>query len=199
MEIISINNQKIKEICKKFTELEYNDLADSQPKRWELTDTYQTAFDYATSDASLISVLNGGNYIKKSCYKIFGETEAGAYFLSNIKSILKYDEYYTAAYWPKGFISWHTDDDVQGYCLMLTWSAEGAGFFKYKDPVTNKTITIEDQPGWSAKAMSLGNDTTAPVWHCAGGDGSRWTIILVFNNQNYANWELAKATCAQVG
>lgn len=193
MENLKIKNPVIERICQTFTTLQYNDGEPSKPVKWESNDDFSTAFDQATSNKSLEDILQGHQYIKKSCYKIFGETPAGTYFLEQLKPLINYDSYYTAAYWPQGFVGWHLDSDIKGYCLLWTWSAEGSGFFKYRDPITNEIIQINDEPGWHVKAMRLGNQDNDRLWHCAGGTGSRWSFVLMYDDDHVDLYQNAKS------
>jgi len=193
MENLKINNPLIKEICQRFTTLQYNDGLPSKAVKWEANDDYETASAQATADQSLRNILQGHQHIKKSCYKIFGETPAGSYFLNELKKLIKYDSYYTAAYWPRGFIGWHTDSDIKGHCLLWTWTAEGQGFFKYRDPNTDTIIQVDDQPGWSVKAMRLGDQDTDRLWHCAAGVGSRWSFVLMYDDDHTDLYQSAKS------
>jgi hypothetical protein len=192
MEILTIKNKEILDICEKFTTLEYHDGTSAKPNRWAPNETYEQALVYATSDQTLDYILAGKPYVKKSHYKIFGETTAGQYFLDNLKSIIDFDRYYTACYWPQGFVGWHNDGDIQGYCLLWTWNRDGKGFFKYRDPVTKQIITVEDPPGWHVKAMRLGSQDHDLVWHCAGGSGSRYSFVIFYDDINHQKFLQAK-------
>lgn len=105
--------------------------------------------------------------------------------LTNIDNVVSSSERTLASiYPPDGFIGWHTNSNRPGYNIIFTFSETGNGFFRYKDPVSKEIITIQDKPGWTAKAGYFGNSSKDIFWHCAknGKSGPRLTCSYVFNN-----------------
>lgn len=87
-------------------------------------------------------------------------------------------------YYPENsFISWHTNENCAGKNIILSYSTDGLGFFKFQDPITNEIITIQDEKGWNAKMGEFGPDMENRVWHCARNYGPRITIAYVIDNE----------------
>lgn len=73
-------------------------------------------------------------------------------------------------YYPKGgYMSWHHNANASGLNILLSWSKDGKGFFRYQDPITKEVITVRDTPGWTVKAGYYGklNELDKLYWHCA--------------------------------
>jgi hypothetical protein len=72
--------------------------------------------------------------------------------------------------YPKGgYMGWHHNANASGYNILLSWSKEGTGYFRYQDPVTKEIVTMHDTPGWTCKVGYYGKFTEADriYWHCA--------------------------------
>lgn len=94
-----------------------------------------------------------------------------------------FDKNALATVYPKnGYMEWHTNADVPGYNVLFTWSENGQGFFRYKDPITDEIITMQDRPGWTCKTGYFGNrlEVDKIFWHCCATDELRITIAWVF-------------------
>lgn len=79
-------------------------------------------------------------------------------------------------YPPEGCISWHTNENAPGKNLILTYSEDGQGWFRYRDPKTGEIVTIHDDPGWNAKMGEFGSAQGTKVWHCARNHTTRLTL-----------------------
>lgn len=91
-------------------------------------------------------------------------------------------------YYPEdSFISWHTNENAAGKNLILSYSSDGRGFFRFMDPVTEEIVTIQDEKGWNAKMGNFGDTKDTRVWHCARNYGPRLTISYIIKNE--AMWE----------
>ena len=72
--------------------------------------------------------------------------------------------------YPKGgYMGWHHNANASGYNILLSWSKEGTGFFRYQDPITKEIITMNDKPGWTCKVGYYGkfSEPEKIYWHCA--------------------------------
>lgn len=98
-------------------------------------------------------------------------------------------------YPPGGYIGWHSNYDVPGYNVILTWSETGDGFFRYVDPKTREIITMQDTPGWSCKMGYFGSGNEE-LWHCAYTNCRRATIAFRFENKDAQ--DLAKGTISAI-
>ena len=81
-----------------------------------------------------------------------------------------------------GYMSWHTNADASGYNVLLTWSENGNGFFRYQDPITKEIVTMQDKPGWNCKVGYFGKHTETDklVWHCCSTDELRISVAWIF-------------------
>ena len=106
--------------------------------------------------------------------------------LTNIDNVvLSSERTLSSIYPPEGFIGWHTNSNKPGYNVIFTFSETGKGFFRYKDPRTKEIVTIQDEPGWTAKAGYFGSTDNDIFWHCAKNylEGPRLTCSYVFNSK----------------
>ena len=71
-----------------------------------------------------------------------------------------------------GFMGWHHNANAPGYNILLSWSKEGKGFFRYQDPITKEIITMHDTPGWTCKVGYYGawHEKDRIYWHCASAE-----------------------------
>ena len=72
--------------------------------------------------------------------------------------------------YPKGgYMGWHHNANASGRNLLLSWSKEGKGYFRYQDPITKEIVTMYDTPGWTCKAGYYGrfDEPEKIYWHCA--------------------------------
>lgn len=75
--------------------------------------------------------------------------------------------------YPKGgYMGWHHNANAPGYNILLSWSKEGTGYFRYQDPITKEIITMNDTPGWTCKVGYYGKfeETDKVYWHCANAE-----------------------------
>ena len=90
-------------------------------------------------------------------------------------------------YYPDGgYMGWHDNHNVPGYNILMHFSPEGGGFFRYKDPKTKEIVTLIDDKGWSAKVGYFGEGDDA-FWHCARSKGERLTLGYVIPDENMWN------------
>lgn len=81
-----------------------------------------------------------------------------------------------AAYYPPGgFIGWHTNENVEMYNAICTYSHEGNSFFEYKNNSDN-VIRVDDTPGWTVKITRWSR--SEPVDHRAASDDHRITFTF---------------------
>lgn len=85
-------------------------------------------------------------------------------------------------YYPSGgFMGWHNNWNAAGYNILLTYSQDGDGFFRYRDPKTHEIITMEDRVGWSCKVgyYGRGREPDKVYYHCAGSNSPRLTLGFI--------------------
>jgi hypothetical protein len=86
-------------------------------------------------------------------------------------------------YPPGGFISWHHNANAPGYNIIFTWSENGKGWFKYKDPKTKEIVTMHDKVGWNCKMGYFGSyhEPDKIFYHSAYTDCVRISIAYIFS------------------
>lgn len=84
-----------------------------------------------------------------------------------------------------GLTGWHTNWDANAYQVLLTWSKNGDGYFKYR---TNEgeIVTINDTPGWSCRHYYFGrrDEPEHHCWHGCYTKGERFTLAYKFCNDS---------------
>ena len=178
---ITVKNQQVLDV---FQETESMDLIGGQTirSRGFDPDDHSAAAERACSDQYLWDKLNNadtGFRIEHSSNILIGETAGGKYFLDRMQDILHYDGFYTSGYVPHGFVGWQSDGDIGGWYVMISYSPEQKGFFKYKDESGN-IVTLEDHAPWMTRAIELPSDPERVFWHCAATTGDRFTFLLLF-------------------
>ena len=92
----------------------------------------------------------------------------------------------TMFYPDNGFIGWHHNGNAPGYNILLTYSQDGDGCFKYYDRLTQQIVIHKDPVGWSAKVgyyPSEKTETERVYWHAAETKKARLSIAWVINQR----------------
>lgn len=93
--------------------------------------------------------------------------------------------------YPKGgYMGWHHNANAPGYNILLSWSKDGLGYFRYQDPVTKEHVTLQDKPGWTCKVGYYGAfaDPSRVYWHCASAEHEE-RVTLGYIIPHEALWE----------
>lgn len=128
------------------------------------------------------SALNAGNYdtfdsIRKKIKKISS-------FLGTQRLAL------SMLYPDEGYIGWHHNGNAPGYNILLTYSKDGDGYFKYYDYETEDFVILQDNPGWNVRVGYYPDQRKQPdkiFWHCAKTVKQRITMAWVIDHKNM--WE----------
>jgi hypothetical protein len=177
---IEIKNPKIQEVLDRGTNMDLLGNSVSRSRGF-VESEYELIRDYSVSE-SYLNVRLKDTYpkIEYSHNLIIGDTLGGKYILDNLKSILEYDGFYTSGYDTRGFVGWHSDTDIFGWYIMLSYSTTGDGFFRYYEDSQIKTIP--DTKGWMVRIMKLGKTEQDAIWHCAICNCTRYTFLLRFDS-----------------
>ena len=92
----------------------------------------------------------------------------------------------TMAYPDKGFIGWHHNGNAPGFNILMTYSQDGDGCFKYYDCFEKKIVTMPDVVGWSVKVGYYPDErkeTERVYWHCAETKKQRISVAWVINHR----------------
>lgn len=107
-------------------------------------------------------------------------------------------------YPPEGYIAWHTNWNVPGYNILMTYNPDGDGYFRFVDPsgaqghkpnglnkgdnksLEQNIITIPDKPGWSMKVGYYGKkeEHDKILWHSAYSKTPRINLGYVVYDVN---------------
>ena len=72
---------------------------------------------------------------------------------------------------------WHTNQDIPGERLYLVYASEdNKSFFRYRDPETNKVVTITEPKGWSINRFTVPYIEDSQIWHCVFSYTNRISI-----------------------
>lgn len=86
-----------------------------------------------------------------------------------------------AYYPPDGFIDWHTNQNVNYYNAICTFSLSGNSGFEYKN-TENNVVSISDSVGWAVKKTFWGS---SPVtWHRAYSNDQRITCTFSSSDES---------------
>jgi hypothetical protein len=94
-------------------------------------------------------------------------------------------------YYPEnGFMGWHHNANAAGYNILLSYSLDGDGFFRYRDPITHEIVTIPDKEGWTIKVGYYGSfeETDKVYWHCARTKKPRLTLGFIVPDESM--WQM---------
>lgn len=93
--------------------------------------------------------------------------------------------------YPKGgFMGWHHNANASGKNLLISWSEEGKGYFRYQNPITKEIVTMHDTPGWTCKVGYYGTlkEPDKIYWHCASAEHEK-RITLGYIIPHEGMWE----------
>lgn len=85
-----------------------------------------------------------------------------------------------------GYMAWHNNWNAHGYNILLSYSKEGNGFFKYRDPLSKEVITMNDKSGWTCKVGYYGSksEPSQIYYHCAGTYEPRITLGFIVPHED---------------
>lgn len=96
----------------------------------------------------------------------------------------------TMAYPDKGFIGWHHNGNAPGFNILMTYSQDGDGYFKYYDYDSKSIVTMPDTKGWSVKVGYYPHEVKEKekvYWHCASTAKQRISVAFILNHRDM--WE----------
>lgn len=96
----------------------------------------------------------------------------------------------TMAYPDKGFIGWHHNGNAPGFNILMTYSQDGDGYFKYYDHTTKSIVNMPDPVGWSVKVGYYPHEVREKervYWHCASTKKQRISVAFILNHRDM--WE----------
>jgi len=92
----------------------------------------------------------------------------------------------TMVYPENGFIGWHHNGNAPGYNILLTYSQDGDGCFKYYDKAADEIVTIQDKPGWQVKVGYYPNQAKEKeriYWHAAQTKKQRISVAWIIDHR----------------
>lgn len=96
------------------------------------------------------------------------------------------------AYPDRGYIGWHHNGNAPGFNILMTYSQDGDGCFKYWDREKQEIVVMPDEPGWTVKvgyypSENKKDESDKVYWHCAETKKQRISVAYVLNHRNM--WE----------
>lgn len=88
----------------------------------------------------------------------------------------------TMLYPKNGFIGWHHNGNAPGYNILLSYSLDGEGDFRYWDKDKKEIVIMKDKPGWFGKVGYYPSDTKEVdrvYWHAAQTKQQRVSIAWI--------------------
>lgn len=85
-----------------------------------------------------------------------------------------------------GYIEWHHNGNAPGYNILLSYSIDGNGCFKYYDRDTDTIVIIQDRPGWNIKVGYYPDERREQnriYWHSAITNSPRLSVAFIINNR----------------
>lgn len=71
-------------------------------------------------------------------------------------------------------MGWHTNSQVPGWRIYINYAeSEGESFFRYRDPLSGKLITLEDET-WNLRVFRVTDSD--PLWHCVYSNTNRFSL-----------------------
>lgn len=87
-------------------------------------------------------------------------------------------------YYPAGgYMGWHDNRNCPGYNILLSYTKNGKGYFRFKEE--GKTVTQYDKPGWNVRVGYYGGHTDPELRfrHCARAYEERLTLGFVIPDE----------------
>lgn len=92
----------------------------------------------------------------------------------------------TMIYPDNGYIGWHHNGNAPGYNILISYSQDGDGDFRYYNKKDDKIVVINDKPGWFVKVgyyPSEKTETDHLYWHAAQTKKQRVSIAWIINHR----------------
>jgi len=98
-----------------------------------------------------------------------------------------------------GYLGWHHNGNAAGYTLVLTYSVDGDGYFKYYNQHTNEYNVLQDSPGWNFRFGYYPDQDREPenvFWHTAFTKKPRLTLGFIVPNRTM--WRILIEECCSL-
>ena len=126
------------------------------------------------------------------------------FWINDIKKILskKYNPITirgTFYYPPTGYMGWHTNCNVPGERIYITWASENKkSFFRYYDSEKNKIVTDYDNKGITIRQFTI--PVSAPhFWHCIGSECDRFSFGFMIGSDVKIDFDIYQKILNQIG
>lgn len=93
----------------------------------------------------------------------------------------------TMMYPDNGYIGWHHNGNAPGYNILMSYSQDGDGDFRYWDSEKKEIVILKDTPGWFVKVGYYPSDTKEAkrvYWHAAQTKKQRVSIAWILNHRD---------------
>ena len=126
----------------------------------------------------------GSGHENYTNYKMFSPLEKQVKKIGNFLGTPK--NALTMVYPDNGYIGWHHNGNAPGYNILLSYSQDGDGCFKYYDNKKDEVVIIQDKPGWQVKVgyyPRQGRATNSVYWHAAETKKQRISLAWIIDHR----------------
>jgi len=89
-------------------------------------------------------------------------------------------------YPPGSYMGWHTNSRAPGVRIYVTHAEEpGRSFFRYRDPDTDRVITVPDDR-WNVRVFRVGGEK--PFWHAVYSETHRFSFGYMVVHRSPGEW-----------
>lgn len=91
------------------------------------------------------------------------------------------------SYPDNGWMGWHHNGNAHGYNILLSYSQDGDGVFKFYDYEKQEISFLQDNPGWNARVGYFPDQRKEPkrvYWHSVDTAKQRVTLAWVLNHKS---------------
>lgn len=92
----------------------------------------------------------------------------------------------TMIYPADGYIGWHHNGNAPGYNILMSYSLDGEGDFRYYDKKEDKVVIMPDSPGWFVKVGYYPGERAEKeriYWHAAQTKQQRVSVAWIMNHR----------------
>lgn len=193
MDSVSINNQELIDLLDEYTNLVIPRIDEIELRGETDENEYYTSDEYFETidkDAHIgfPEECYGNDLIDRNISPFYDQVYD---IRERLKRTLVSPTCAVMMYYPTGgYMGWHNNHNAPGYNILLSYTQNGNGFFRYKDPETGANVTMMDKPGWTAKVGYFGEKSEPDklYWHCARAYEPRLTLGYVIPDETF--WKM---------
>ena len=102
-------------------------------------------------------------------------------------------------YPPTGYMGWHTNCNVPGQRIYITWASENKkSFFRYYDSEKNEIVTDYDNKGITIRQFTI-PESAPHFWHCIGSKCDRFSFGFMIGSDVKIDFDIYEKILNQIG